>query len=370
VLIDADIHLIEPPDVFVDRLPQKYHKLVPDIQAHTEINSARTREWLAAGIGDNPPESMFDPVERAKVMTRYGINAAATFPNLGLTGPDVYQEIPGADLEVQLAVVSAYNDWVLSWNEAAPGRFISLIVLPYWDLKGAIKELERCAELGAKGVVMSGYPQNHGSPILPDPYWDDLWKAAEANQQTVAFHASNGGIEMLEERTSLLGFGLWAVYMQGNEYLKNAISAVDIMTSGVLHRFPRLNFSFAECGIGWVPFVLEALDSYWPVFEPWKTNPTVSQDLLPSDVFKRQCFATTQFERYNSSHVYSNTMFETDYPHPKCLIDDAIPEFFTHLEGISQEDLEGVRYKNAMRCWNLTADDIISDEQMASAKVS
>jgi predicted TIM-barrel fold metal-dependent hydrolase len=312
---------------------------------------------------------MYDPVARAKVMTRYGINAAATFPNLGLTGPEIYQEIPGADIEVQLAVVSAYNDWVLSWNERAPGRFISLVVIPYWDLKGAIRELERCAELGAKGVVMTGYPQNHGCPILPDPYWNDLWKAAEANQQTVAFHASNGGIEQLEERTDLQGFGLWGVYMQAYDMLAAAISAVDIITSGVLHRHPRLNFAFIECGIGWVPFVLEAMDSYWPVFEPWKTNPVVSPDVLPSDVFKRQCFHTTMFERYTPAHPYGNAMFETDYPHPKCLIDDKIPEFMGRLSVMPQDEFAAVLSTNAMRCWNLEPKDIISDDEMAAARL-
>jgi uncharacterized protein len=364
MIIDADVHLVEPPDIFTERLPAKYHKMCPDIQAHTEKESSEVRRWLADTIGDNSVASLWDPVERAKVMTRYGINAAATFPTLGLTGPEVYQEIPGADIEVQLAVVSAYNDWVLSWNEAAPGRFISLVVLPYWDLKGAVRELERCAELGAKGVVMSGYPQNHGCPLLADPHWNDLWKAAEANHQTVAFHASSGGIDRQEERTKLLGFELWGVYMQGYDTLANAISAVDIICSGVLHRHPRLNFAFIECGIGWAPFALEALDSYWPIFQPWKTNPVVSPDVLPSDIFKRQCFATTMFERYNPTHLYGNAMFETDYPHPKCLIDDKIPEMVSRLEGLTQDQLDTVLWKNAMRCWNLKPEDIISDEKM------
>lgn len=365
MFIDADVHLIEPPDIFTSRLPRKYHELAPEIQAHTEAQSGHFRDWTAKCIGDNPVESLYDPVARAKVMTRYEIKAASTFPSLGLTGPEIYQEIPGADIEVQLAVVSAYNDWVLSWNEAAPGRFISLIVLPYWDIQGAIREAERCAELGSKGVVMTGYPQNHGCPLLPDPHWNNLWAALEANLQTVSFHASNGGIERREERSDLMGLGLWGIFMQASDGMTNGLSAVDIICSGVLHRHPRLNFHFAECGIGWVPFVLEALDTYWPVFEPWKTNPHVTPDFLPSDVFKRQCFVTDMYEHFNPSHLYENTLFETDYPHPKCLIDDQIPEAIGRLNGISQDDLDGVLWRNAMRCWNLSPDDLISDEDMA-----
>ena len=134
MIIDADTHLIEPPDIFTSRLARKYHEQCPHIQEHTEKESAEFRNYTANCIGDNPAESLYDPVERAKVMDRHGINAAATFPTLGLTGREVYREIPGADSEVQLAVVSAHNDWILSWNEAAPGRFICLAVLPYWSL--------------------------------------------------------------------------------------------------------------------------------------------------------------------------------------------------------------------------------------------
>ena len=368
MIIDADTHLIEPPDIFTSRLARKYHEQCPHIQEHTEKESAEFRNYTANCIGDNPAESLYGPVERAKVMDRHGINAAATFPTLGLTGPEVYREIPGADSEVQLAVVSAYNDWILSWNEAAPGRFICLAVLPYWDRDGAIREIERCAERGAKGIVMSGYPQNHGCPLLPDPYGNDVWAAAQANEMCVSLHASGGGFENRDERTQLLGTGLWGVWIQGNEYLNNAKSAVDIICSGVLHRYPKLRFSFIECGIGWVPFVLESLDSYWPVFEPWKDNPAVSRDVLPSEVFNRQCFVETMFERYHDNHPYGNTMFGTDYPHPKCLIDDKIPDLIDNrLAGLSTEQRDAVLSKNAIRCWNLKPEDIISDDQMATA---
>ena len=54
---------------FVDRLPAKFHKMAPDIQAHTEKQSSQTREWLAGGIGDNPVESLFDPVTEFVVVS-------------------------------------------------------------------------------------------------------------------------------------------------------------------------------------------------------------------------------------------------------------------------------------------------------------
>ena len=84
MIIDADTHLIEPPDIFTSRLARKYHEQCPHIQEHTEKESAEFRNYTANCIGDNPAESLYDPVERAKVMDRHGINAAATYPTLGL----------------------------------------------------------------------------------------------------------------------------------------------------------------------------------------------------------------------------------------------------------------------------------------------
>src|SRR5207237_3159843 len=78
--------------------------------------------------------SAWDPHERAKVMTDYGIDAAALYPNLGFIGPDIYRVVAGSSLEYQVEIASTYNDWINDWEKAEPGRFISLACIPYWDV--------------------------------------------------------------------------------------------------------------------------------------------------------------------------------------------------------------------------------------------
>src|SRR5262249_2000547 len=159
------------------------------------------------------------------------------------------------------------NDWILSWPEQEPGRFIPLAVIPYWDLEGSIREIERCAELGAKGIVMTGKPQAHGCPILADRSWDDLWAAAQSNEQCVSFHIGPGGgngEDMdIHKRMEILGPGQVSNFFNAYLFLDNAKSAVDLLCSQVLERYPELMFSIVETGIGWAPFVLEALDEYY-----------------------------------------------------------------------------------------------------------
>jgi predicted TIM-barrel fold metal-dependent hydrolase len=40
----------------------------------------------------------------------------------------------------------------------------------------------------------------------------------------------------------------------------NLVCIVNLISSGLLDRFPRLKFVSVESGIGWLPFMLESLD--------------------------------------------------------------------------------------------------------------
>ena len=90
--------------------------------------------------------------------------------------------------------------------------------------------------------------------------------------------------------------------------------------SGILVRFPELKFMSVESGAGWVPFVLEALDTRFV------KKQGISQDLpefggmLPSDLFHRQVFVNYFFETLNDEQLnlmgVDNVLFESDFPHP------------------------------------------------------
>lgn len=86
-----------------------------------------------------------------------------------------------------------------------------------------------------------------------------------------------------------------------------------LLTSGICERFPNLKFVSVETGFGQFPFYLEMLDWYWKQYNGSKILP-----LLPSEYFRRQCFATYWFERSTLDHLPlypDNFMFSTDFPH-------------------------------------------------------
>ena len=392
MIIDADAHVCEPKEIFTDRLPSKWADTVPHVRYVPKLDAdawfvgdtlvqmvtssvicRRADGWIERREEDFPAfpktfdeqhPSSWDPDERVKIMDTFGIRAATTYPNLGLTGPDIWRTIPEADHELQIQVVSAYNDWILSWATRQPGRFIPLGCIPYWDTEAAVREIERCAEIGIKGLVMSGKPQNHGCPILADPAWEPMWTAAERAGLSISFHAAGGGVEAHwnSTRRKVMGNEAIQVYVTCAEFLESAINPVDLLLSGVLHRHPELNFAIVESGVGWVPFTLEAVDEHYKRYRPWRSRPEMREDELPSELFRRQVFVNTWYESIDDMDptrlVVDNVMFETDYPHPTCLLGDEITEALGKMKTLSAKDREKVLWRNALRCFNLTPADV------------
>ena len=105
--------------------------------------------------------------------------------------------------------------------------------------------------------------------------------------------------------------------------------------SGMFDRHPNLKMVSVESGIGWVPFMLEAMD-----YELEENAPAHFEKLakLPSEYFQSNWYATFWFEtgRGDLQHLIDavgedNIMFETDFPHPTCLHPDPV-------EGRQRED--------------------------------
>jgi predicted TIM-barrel fold metal-dependent hydrolase len=395
IIIDADVHICEPKDVFTSRMPSKYGDLIPQVKYVPELGAdywfvGDRNVWMVTSSvvyqgadgsyerrqtveGEDSAWALFpkrfeeqhpssyDPNERVKVMDDFGILAAATYPNLGLVNPDVYLAGSHNDLKYQAAVVAAYNDWVNSWATEQPGRFIPLANVPYWNIDMAVKEVVRCADMGMMGLVMSGVPESHGCPALTDTAWDPLWAAAQDAQLSISFHAGGGEFDRGEYHTRIMGSQIMQIASTVGAFMGNAVTAIDILLSGVLQRFPKLNFAIVESGVGWVPFVLECLDEHYKRFEPWLQRPEMKSDELPSDLFRRQMFVNTWYERLDlqseTTLPVDNLMFETDYPHPTCLFKHEIEDAIGNLmKSLSPEDKEKVLFRNAMRCFNLSDD--------------
>lgn len=129
--------------------------------------------------------------------------------------------------------------------------------------------------------------------------------------------------------------------------------------SGVLTRFPTIKFVSVESGIGWIPFMLEAMDYQFQGNGVRDERPEF--DLLPSEYFARNVYACYWFEQVAPRRLIDkigadNVMFETDFPHPTSLYGD---EVHARIKSGLADCEESVRHKilwdNAQKLYKVTA---------------
>jgi predicted TIM-barrel fold metal-dependent hydrolase len=138
-------------------------------------------------------------------------------------------------------------------------------------------------------------------------------------------------------------------------FVNNAGVLSNLIFSGVLERFPKLKFASVESGVGWIPFLLEALD-----YQLEEEVPGASEilSMKPSDYFRRQIYGCFWFERKGLGAAINalgpdNLMYESDFPHPTCLYPEPVGYIAEALAPLSLEVRRKVMSENAARVYSL-----------------
>jgi uncharacterized protein len=378
-VIDADSHLTEPPDLWLERLPSKWRDMAPRMA----VDDKGTLRWR---LGDKtlfgpgsvshagwkefapsrPPtwedinKACYDPVERAKYLDAKGITAQVLYPNL--VAFEGYAIMALQDRELTYAIVRAYNDYLSEFAQQAPGRFIPVAGLPFWDREESIKEMRRARNLGHRGILWASTLERHNLPATTDPYWDPFYAEAQELGMSINLHVGVGWTEDDFKNTVRHG-AAFDVRTQTKRtslgFTANVRTVADLILDGVCERFPRLNIVSVESGFGWVPFVMESLDWHYRNYD----GPRLVGPMLPSEYFKRQIYAMYWFED-SSLRLFDlypdNVMFETDFPHSTSLSPgpgSIAPEPGAVVERARQvldpATFQKVMYGNAARVYHL-----------------
>jgi predicted TIM-barrel fold metal-dependent hydrolase len=391
-IIDVDTHVTETPDLWTKRAPASIRDRVPRIE-----NKDGALTWMVngspmvaklgltatAGVGDmsNPPETYeqmhpgaYDASQRLKYMDAHGIWAMVMYPNVGGFGAQEFMKMK--DPELMLQCVQIFNDWQTEWASADPRRLLPITSLPFWDVDAAVREVRRCAAMGHKGILFTGEPQSLGQPYLGESHWNPLWEAAVEHDLPLSFHIGSGNMEWGLAERKIAAYGKMATFteLSVNQFLRNAMQLNDLLLCGVLARFPSIKFVSVESGVGWIPFVLEALDYQFKGNAVARERPDLQ--MLPSEYFARNVYACYWFERTAPRRLIDkigadNILFETDFPHPTSLYG---PEVQQSIEAGLAECEPAVRRKilweNAQRLYkvaNPTAADEAARVQTAVA---
>jgi predicted TIM-barrel fold metal-dependent hydrolase len=331
------------------------------------------------GLGSfkNPPKSFqemhpgaHDPTARLKYMDEMGIWAMVMYPNVGGFGAQDFLKLD--DPELMLTCVQIYNDWQTEWASTDSRRLLPIISIPFWDVAAAAKEVRRCAALGHRGILFTGEPQSFGQPLLGDPHWNPLWEVAVELDLPISFHIGSGEMPGSIVKTRIAAYGRAATYttIAIDLLLQNGRQISDLIMSGVLARYPTIKFVSVESGIGWIPFVLEAMDYQFHGNNVREERPEF--DLLPSEYFARNVYACCSFEQTALRRLIDeigadNVMFETDFPHPTSLYGE---EVHARIEGGLSDCDESVRRKilweNAQKLYKVTGRSLEDKEERAA----
>ncbi len=373
-IVDADTHVSEWHDLWTSRATPKFKDRVPQIR---EVNGAAT--WfiddsvLSSGSGfcaimrdgskthgtgfrhlglNEVHPGSYDVRERLNHMDKEGVWGQIAYSNLlGFGG----QKSMLVDPELRLVSTQILNDAMAEMQADSGNRIYPMAMLPWWDVKLAAAEAERCADMGLRGVNMNSDPHTHGLPHLGDTYWDALWEVCVDRSLPVNFH-----IGASDESMTWRGSGLWPGHNDEIElaygslmlFVGNLRVIANILLSRFLERHPTLKIVSVESGAGWVPFMLEGLD--YQMAEAYGVEPKVSME----DIFRRQIYACSWFERKNIVQTMrqigaDNLMFETDFPHPTCLYPDALDYMTTALAEMTADERHKVFGGNAVKIYNL-----------------
>jgi predicted TIM-barrel fold metal-dependent hydrolase len=199
---------------------------------------------------------------------------------------------------------------------------------------------------------MMDAPDAWGLPSLADSAWDPLWSTAQERRLPVNFHIGSGGVT---GNPVWPGIGMPRQLGAGSTilFIANARCIVNLIFSGLLDRFPSLNFVSVESGIGWLPFVLESAE--YQVDENGVDLP-----LRPTEYFRRQIYASFWFERHDVAACVQrlgadNVMVETDFPHPTCLYPGPRKKLEEAVASLSDADQRKLFYGNAARVYGVDA---------------
>lgn len=330
--IDADGHVLEPPDLWETYLEAKYRPRALRVGVddegfeYLEIDqrpSKRTNKGALGIMGamgekdlrprpdrryaDNRPFGSGDAAQRLKLLDAENLECALLYPTIGLLW-----EVELTDPELSLAYARAYNRWIADFCRDSNGRLVPIAQLTLLDPEGSAAELERAVKDGCRGAWIN--PFNHRRIIHGDARHDVLFaKCSEldvplAIHPTYTPHAAAEGIFDWPAHGRAWGEAIWlrAIVQQ---------AFISFFSLGTLERFPKLKLGILEAGSGWVGAMLDRLDAF-------SESLNLSGRHTPaSELFRRQCFVSGDPDETVAPHTIDavgadNFMWATDYPHP------------------------------------------------------
>ncbi len=328
--VDADGHILEPPDLWETYLEERYRDRALRIRVddegyeYLEIDGRPSQRSTKGSLGllgamgsddmrpsperryaDSMPFGACDAKQRLELLDEENLEAALLYPTLGLLW-----EVELTDPELSLAYCRAYNRWIADFCRDSGGRLVPIAQLSLLDPEGSAAELERAVADGCRGAWVN--PFNHRRVIHGHSDHDVLFAACCTLDVPLAIHptftphgAAEGIFDWPREGRP------WAEAIWLRSIVQQAL--ISFFSLGTLERFPELRLGVLEAGSGWIGAMLDRLDAFSESLNIQRPSAT--------ELFRRQCFISGDPDETAAPHVIDHVgadcfMWATDYPHP------------------------------------------------------
>jgi predicted TIM-barrel fold metal-dependent hydrolase len=332
--IDADGHILEPPDLWEEYLPAAFKDramrigIDADGYEFLEIDGRPSRRSRRGSLGllgamgdedqkpradrryaDSMPFGSCDATERLSLLDQENLDACLLYPTLGLLW-----EWELTDPELSLAYCTAYNRWIADFCRNSGGRLVPIAQLTLLDPEGSARELERAVLDGCKGAWVN--PFNHRRVLHGHSEHDVLYAKCVELDVPIAIHPTFTPHDKPAE--GIFDWPREALVFSGALWLRNIVQQafISYIALGTLDRFPQLRIGILEAGSGWVGAMLDRLDAVGEAM-----GKKSSSGLRAMDYFRRQCFVSGDPDETTAPHTVDHVgadcfMWATDYPHP------------------------------------------------------
>jgi predicted TIM-barrel fold metal-dependent hydrolase len=381
LVISSDCHAGLQPERYRDYLDPQFRdefdrqhaaRMAMLQQAGAMLEMAEESASWAEGKADGL-SGAWDHDKRIEVLDADGVAAEILFPD-GLTeqnsppfGADLGLSPVGANPELQWAGARSHNRWIADFTAMAPERRVGLaLVLPFWDLDEAVREIEWAREHGLGGVLLP--PMWFDQAPYHHPKYEPLWAALQDNGLIVHFHSGPGAMQDYFG-AALFGGGTPGeppVEMPGalGIYVTEVCwwlvrPLIFMIWGGVFERYPKLRAAVTEGTSIWAPELLALMDQrYGDHHFSAKLGTGYKKHLTmkPSEYFRRNirigssCMSRREAEMRHDIGV-STIMWGTDYPHPEGTWPVTRKMMVETFQGLPENEIEAMLGGNALELY-------------------
>ena len=366
-LISADSHIIEPADLWKERIDPKYRDRAPYV-----VSEEDSDQWYVDGdlkfgffgvtfqaglrfdtpelighegrLEDIPPGGL-DPHEHVKDMDLDGVSAGVVYPTQAL---NTFMVLPDSDL--LSAICRGYNDWVADFCKPHPDRLKAIGMLNVDDIGDAVGELQRAAKIGLAGVLMTIQPMEKR---YDHPDYEPLWAAAQDLDMVLSLHS--GSVRWKKGMTATVAtHGDPVLSVQKDYYPRTCLTSM--ILSGVFERFPKLKVGIVEFELAWAPFFIRSMDNVYTERVSGLRGYRFKGSALPSDFVKSNVFFSFQEDdlgiQMRSAIGVDNLLWGSDYPHAESTFPKSREIVDRIMQGVPKEEVTKIVCGNAARVYN------------------